>query len=111
VNATAAPPPEDDDLPAEINFSGATRGKFYRPGARLNLPLYLGPDVQASLAALAARKGVRRSKVPMARLGSRPLRLVDASCISKPGSVGTDWRLHAMLEPAPRPGSVSSISN
>ncbi len=33
-------------------------------------------------------------------IGSRPLRLVDASCISKPGSVGTDWRLHAVFDPA-----------
>ena len=28
----------DDDMPAEIDFSGAERGKFYRPNARLNLP-------------------------------------------------------------------------
>jgi hypothetical protein len=53
MNANAA---EDDDLPAEIDFSGATRGKFYRPGARLNLPLYLDLDVQTSLTALAAGK-------------------------------------------------------
>jgi len=56
------------------------------------------------LFAVAGRLLVQRSKVPMSRLvsrlGSRPLRLVDASCISKPGSVGTDWRLHAMLDPA-----------
>lgn len=52
------------------------------------------------LFALAARLLAQRSKVALARLGSRPLRLVDASCISKPGSVGTDWRLHAMLDPA-----------
>jgi hypothetical protein len=52
------------------------------------------------LIAVAGRLLAQRSKVPMARLGSRPLRLVDASCISKPGSVGTDWRLHAMLDPA-----------
>jgi hypothetical protein len=63
MNATAAPPPDDDYLPVEIDFSGATRGKFYRPGARLNRPLYLDPDVQASLAALAARKGVRGSEL------------------------------------------------
>jgi hypothetical protein len=52
------------------------------------------------LFAVAGRLLAQRSKVAMARLGSRPLRLVDASCISKPGSVGTDWRLHAMLDPA-----------
>lgn len=31
---------------------------------------------------------------------ARPLRLVDATCISKPGSTGTDWRLHAVFDPA-----------
>jgi hypothetical protein len=63
MNETAAPPREDDDLPAEIDFFGATRGKFYRPGARLNLPIYLDADVQATLAALAARKGVPLSEL------------------------------------------------
>ena len=27
-------------MPAEIDFSGGVRGKFYRPGAKLNLPAY-----------------------------------------------------------------------
>jgi hypothetical protein len=51
----------DDDLPAEIDFSGATRGKFHRPGTRLNLPVYLEADVQAYLVALATRKGIQLS--------------------------------------------------
>jgi hypothetical protein len=51
-------PKDDDDLPAEIDFSGGARGKFYRPNAKLNLPVYLDADVQAYLAALAARKGI-----------------------------------------------------
>jgi hypothetical protein len=50
--------PEDDDIPTEIDFSGAVRGKFHRPNARLNVPVYLDADVQAYLSALAARKGV-----------------------------------------------------
>lgn len=50
------------------------------------------------LVAIAGRLLVTRSKLPVG-LGSRPLRLVDASCISKPGSVGTDWRLHAVFDP------------
>jgi hypothetical protein len=50
--------PDDNDIPAEINFSGGSRGKFHRPGARLNLPVYLDPDVQAYLSVLAAKKGV-----------------------------------------------------
>jgi hypothetical protein len=48
----------DGDQPDEIDFSGGARGKFYRPNARLNLPVYLDADVQAYLAAVAARKGV-----------------------------------------------------
>jgi hypothetical protein len=56
MNPTA--PEDDDDLPPEIDFSGGIRGKFHRPNARLNLPVYLDADVQAYLAALAAKKGV-----------------------------------------------------
>jgi hypothetical protein len=48
----------DDDMPAEIDFSKGTRGKFFRPGARLNLPVYLDDQVQTRLAALADAKGV-----------------------------------------------------
>jgi hypothetical protein len=51
----------EDDLPAEIDFSSGSRGKFYRPNAQLNLPVYLDADVQAYLTALAARKGVQLS--------------------------------------------------
>ena len=50
--------PEDDDIPSEIDFSGGARGKFHRPNAKLNLPVYLEAEVQTYLAALAARKGV-----------------------------------------------------
>ncbi len=30
----------------EYDFSKGVRGKFYRPKVRLNLPVYLDPDVQ-----------------------------------------------------------------
>ncbi len=30
------PTADDDDMPAEIDFSGGTRGKFYRPNTKLN---------------------------------------------------------------------------
>ena len=49
--------PIDDDMPAEIDFSGAKRGYFYKPGVQLNLPVYLDQKVQATLAALASAKG------------------------------------------------------
>ena len=40
----------------EYDFSKAERGKFYRPGARLNLPVYLDPDVQARLTKAAQKR-------------------------------------------------------
>jgi hypothetical protein len=39
-----------------MDFSKAERGKFYRPGARLNLPVYLDPDVQARLTKAAQKR-------------------------------------------------------
>jgi hypothetical protein len=30
----------------EYDFSRGERGKFYRPGARLNVPVYLEPDLR-----------------------------------------------------------------
>lgn len=56
MNAQTAP--LDDDMPAEIDFSGGRRGQFYKSGAQLNLPVYLDQKVQATLAALASAKGV-----------------------------------------------------
>jgi hypothetical protein len=47
---------DDSDIPVEIDFSGRTRGKFYRSDARLNLPLYLATGVQADLIALLRHK-------------------------------------------------------
>jgi hypothetical protein len=48
----------DDEMPAEIDFSGAQRGQFYRPGATLKLPVYLEAEVQNRLTHLANAKGV-----------------------------------------------------
>jgi hypothetical protein len=41
----------------EYDFSKAERGRFYRPGARLRLPVYLEPKVQARLATAAHKRG------------------------------------------------------
>jgi hypothetical protein len=41
----------------QYDFSKAERGKFYRPGAKLNLPVYLDPQVQAWLTKVAHNKG------------------------------------------------------
>jgi hypothetical protein len=58
----SASPVPDDDMPAEIDFSGGVRGKFYRPEASINLPVYLEADVQAYLVALAGCATVRAHK-------------------------------------------------
>ena len=41
----------------EYNFSKAVRGKFYRKGADLRLPIYLDPKLQSKLERLARKKG------------------------------------------------------
>jgi hypothetical protein len=63
MNATTTPPQDDDEMPAEIDFSKGVRGKFYRANATLHLPVYLDADVQAYLAAIAAKKGMPLSEL------------------------------------------------
>ena len=41
----------------EYDFSKGVRGKFYRTGAKLNIPVYLEPRVRAWLTGLARKKG------------------------------------------------------
>jgi hypothetical protein len=43
----------------EYDFSKAQRGRFYRPGAKLNLPIYLEPQVHEWLAGVARKRGER----------------------------------------------------
>lgn len=52
---------QTDEMPAEIDFSKGVRGKFPRPGAKLNLPVYLDDQVQTHLTALANAKGIEFS--------------------------------------------------
>jgi len=42
----------------EHDFSQTERGKFFRPGATLHLPVYLGDDVFGCLGERAQSKGV-----------------------------------------------------
>lgn len=42
----------------EYDFSKAERGKFYRPDAQFNLPVYLEADVLDYFSAKAKAKGV-----------------------------------------------------
>ncbi len=46
-----------DDMKKEYDFSKAERGKFYRKGAKLRLPIYLDPKVQSQLERIARREG------------------------------------------------------
>lgn len=41
----------------EYDFSKGERGKFYRPNAKVHLPVYLDDDVQAALVSLATASG------------------------------------------------------
>jgi cytidylate kinase len=41
----------------EYDFSKAVRGKFYRKGAELRLPIYLDAKLQNRLESLAQKKG------------------------------------------------------
>ena len=68
----------DDDLPVEIDFSQAVRGKFHSPGMTLNLPIYLDDEVEAQLAKLAHGKGIALSELVNALL-RQDLELIKAA--------------------------------
>ncbi len=42
----------------EYDFSKGERGKFYRENVKLNIPIYLEPDVRSFVENIAARKGM-----------------------------------------------------
>ncbi len=47
----------------EYDFSQGERGKFFRPDAALQLPVYLDPEVLAFLSAKAEKEGVSLEKI------------------------------------------------
>jgi hypothetical protein len=47
----------------EYDFSKAERGKFYRPNAKLNLPVYLEEEVLAFIQSIAEKRDVDLSSV------------------------------------------------
>ena len=47
----------------EYDFSGAQRGKFYRPGAGLRLPIYLDDQVLKDLKERAIARGLTISEL------------------------------------------------
>lgn len=69
--------PNDDDMPAEIDFSKGTRGKFFKSGARLNLPVYLEAEVQAYLADRAKARGIEVAQL-VNELLKKDIELIEA---------------------------------
>ena len=72
------PDPHDDDMPAEIDFSKGVRGKFFKPGARLNLPVYLDAAVQDYLAARAKARGIEVAQL-VNELLKKNIELIEAA--------------------------------
>ena len=54
----------------QYDFSTATRGKFYHPDARVNLPVYLEEEVRQFVAVIAERKNSDVNEVVNALLRS-----------------------------------------
>ena len=50
-------------MKAKYDFSKATRGKFFHPGATLTFPIYLDPDIEKQLGKLAEQKQVDVEKL------------------------------------------------
>jgi hypothetical protein len=60
----------------EYDFSKGTRGKFFRPDAKLNLPVYLDAEVQDFVQRVAEQKRTNISAVVNLLLRS-DMKLVD----------------------------------
>jgi hypothetical protein len=42
----------------EYDFSKSERGKFYRKNVKLNIPIYLEPDIRKFVEDIASKKGM-----------------------------------------------------
>jgi hypothetical protein len=58
MNQKPTQPPAGNEMPAEIDFLKGVRGKFYRAGARMMLPVHLDADVANALTHSAEEEGV-----------------------------------------------------
>lgn len=58
MNAKQTHQPTDDEMPAQIDFSQGVRGKFYRAGTRLVLPVHPEASVANALTQSAQTEGV-----------------------------------------------------
>lgn len=70
--------PLDDDMPDEIDFSKGVRGKFFKPGAQLDVPVYLEAEVQAYLAARAKARGIEVTQL-VNELLKKDIELIEAA--------------------------------
>ena len=68
----------DDDMPGEIDFSKGTRGRFFKPGARLNLPVYLDAAVQDYLTERAKVRGIEVAQL-VNELLKKDIELIEAA--------------------------------
>ena len=67
---------ETETMKKEYDFSRAERGKFYRKGATLRLPIYLDAKLQNQVEDLANRKGRDVGDV-VNRIVEKGVRLID----------------------------------
>lgn len=65
-------------MPSEINFSGGQRGKFFRPGAQINTPVYLDAEVQKYLSDRAKAKGIDMASLVNSLL-KKDIELIEAA--------------------------------
>lgn len=68
---------DDDEMPAEIDFSKGTRGKFFKPRAALRLPVYLDAEVQAYLSDRAKARGIEVTQL-VNELLKKDIELIEA---------------------------------
>ena len=54
---------DNNEMAKEYDFSGAERGKFYRPEAKFQIPVYLESDSLAFVEEIARRRGTDISEV------------------------------------------------
>jgi hypothetical protein len=66
-----------DPLDREVDFSKGVRGKFYRPGVKLRIPVYLEETLLENLAEIAERRGTNLDD-RVSDLLRRDLAIVDA---------------------------------
>ena len=79
MNTKVPPASQDDnDMPAEIDFANGVRGKFFRSGSRLRMPIYLDDATQSYLTDRALAKGIDMT-VLVNQLLKKDIELIDAA--------------------------------